>query len=231
MGYMARHGMARARPVELVPGTLSVITVRMDYLPRDTARDCQALELTRLEHPQEAVVSVCARGRDYYKVLRSRLQKLADRIGEAVGLLCHRVFADSAPVLEAELASRSGQGWRGKHTLGRTGRTGRTGVSLQLICCGRLRNARRQLNQGLVSTTPVCAKSATLRVTTVNLCSMAVAAIMASRADCGFGVCNAAHTGAVVSVKGKMRPENLACTPVSQARSTLPCGGVRRSTA
>jgi hypothetical protein len=228
MGYMARHGMARARPAELVPGTLSVITARMDYLPRDTAPDWQALELTRLDHPQEAVMSVCARGQDYYKVLRSRLQKLADRIAEAVGLLCRRVFADSAPVLEAELASRSGQGWRGKHTLGRTGRTG---VRLQLICCGRLRNARRQLNQGLVSTTPVCAKSATLRVTTVNLCSMAVAAIMASRADCGFGVCNAAHTGAVVSVKGKMRPENLACTPVSQAHSTLPCGGVRRSTA
>jgi epoxyqueuosine reductase len=117
MGYMARHGMARARPAELVPGTVSVITARMDYLPRDTAPDWQALELTRLEHPQEAVVSVYARGRDYHKVLRSRLQKLADRIAEAVGPLGHRVFADSAPVLEAELASRSGQGWRGKHTL------------------------------------------------------------------------------------------------------------------
>ncbi|MFT5934400.1 MAG: epoxyqueuosine reductase [Hydrogenophaga sp.] len=117
MAYMARHGMARARPAELVPGTVSVITARMDYLPRDTAPDWQALELARLERPGEAVVSVYARGRDYHKVLRSRLQKLAERIGEAVGPLGHRVFTDSAPVLEAELASRSGQGWRGQHTL------------------------------------------------------------------------------------------------------------------
>ncbi len=114
---MARHGMARARPAELVPGTVSVITARMDYLPRDTAPDWQALELTRLQRPGEAVVSVYARGRDYHKVLRSRLQKLAERIAGAVGPLGHRVFTDSAPVLEAELASRSGQGWRGKHTL------------------------------------------------------------------------------------------------------------------
>ncbi len=114
---MARHGMARARPAELVPGTVSVITARMDYLPRDTAPDWQDRELARLERPGEAVVSVYARGRDYHKVLRSRLQRLAERIGEAVGPLGHRVFTDSAPVLEAELASRSGQGWRGKHTL------------------------------------------------------------------------------------------------------------------
>jgi epoxyqueuosine reductase len=117
MAYMARHGMARARPAELVPGTVSVITARMDYLPRDTAPDWQALELARLERPGEAVVSVYARGRDYHKVLRSRLQKLTERIGEAVGPLGYRVFTDSAPVLEAELASRSGQGWRGQHTL------------------------------------------------------------------------------------------------------------------
>jgi epoxyqueuosine reductase len=117
MAYMARHGMARARPAELVPGTLSVITARMDYLPRATPPDWQGLELARLERPGEAVVSVYARGRDYHKVLRARLQKLADRIADAVGPLGHRVFTDSAPVLEAELASRSGQGWRGKHTL------------------------------------------------------------------------------------------------------------------
>jgi epoxyqueuosine reductase len=109
--------MARARPAELVPGTVSVVTARMDYLPRGTAPDWQTLELARLERPGEAVVSVYARGRDYHKVLRGRLQKLAERIGEAVGPLGHRVFTDSAPVLEAELASRSGQGWRGKHTL------------------------------------------------------------------------------------------------------------------
>ncbi len=117
MAYMAAHGMKRARPAELVPGTLSVITARMDYLPRATPEDWQALELQRLERPGEAIVSVYARGRDYHKVLRSRLQTLTERIQAAVGPLGHRVFTDSAPVLEAELAQRSGQGWRGKHTL------------------------------------------------------------------------------------------------------------------
>ncbi len=117
MAYMAAHGMKRARPTELVPGTLSVITARMDYLPRDTPEDWQAQELQRLERPGEAIVSVYARGRDYHKVLRSRLQTLSERIQAAAGPLGHRVFTDSAPVLEAELAQRSGQGWRGKHTL------------------------------------------------------------------------------------------------------------------
>jgi epoxyqueuosine reductase len=117
MAYMAAHGMKRARPAELVPGTLSVITARMDYLPRDTPEGWQALEFQRLERPGEAIVSVYARGRDYHKVLRSRLQTLTERIQAAVGPLGHRVFTDSAPVLEAELAQRSGQGWRGKHTL------------------------------------------------------------------------------------------------------------------
>lgn len=117
MAYMAAHGMKRARPTELVPGTLSVITARMDYLPRDTPEDWQAMELQRLERPGEAIVSVYARGRDYHKVLRSRLQTLSERIQAAAGPLGHRVFTDSAPVLEAELAQRSGQGWRGKHTL------------------------------------------------------------------------------------------------------------------
>lgn len=117
MAYMAAHGMRRARPAELVPGTVSVITARMDYLPRGTGADWQAIEFGRLDRPGEAIVSVYARGRDYHKVLRSRLQKLADRIAEELGPFGHRVFTDSAPVLEAELASRSGQGWRGKHTL------------------------------------------------------------------------------------------------------------------
>ncbi|MCB4364848.1 tRNA epoxyqueuosine(34) reductase QueG [Hydrogenophaga taeniospiralis] len=117
MGYMASHGLKRARPAELVPGTVSVVTARMDYLPRDTPDDWPSRELARLQRPGEAVVSVYARGRDYHKVLRNRLQKLAERIAQAVGPLGHRVFTDSAPVLEAELASRSGQGWRGKHTL------------------------------------------------------------------------------------------------------------------
>lgn len=117
MDYMARHGMKRARPAELVPGTVSVITARMDYLPRNTPEGWTEQELARLQRPGEAIVSVYARGRDYHKVLRSRLQQLADRISNAVGPLGHRVFTDSAPVLEAELARRSGQGWRGKHTL------------------------------------------------------------------------------------------------------------------
>jgi epoxyqueuosine reductase len=117
MHYMAAHGTRRARPAELVPGTVSVITARMDYLPRGTPGDWQAVEFERLRRPGEAIVSLYARGRDYHKVLRSRLQKLAERIAEEVGPFGHRVFTDSAPVLEAELASRSGQGWRGKHTL------------------------------------------------------------------------------------------------------------------
>ncbi|WP_300715446.1 tRNA epoxyqueuosine(34) reductase QueG [Hydrogenophaga sp.] len=117
MGYMAAHGLKRARPAELVPGTLSVITARMDYLPRATPEGWQAIELERLDRSQEAVVSLYARGRDYHKVLRNRLQSLADRIAAAVGPFGYRVFTDSAPVLEVELASRSGIGWRGKHTL------------------------------------------------------------------------------------------------------------------
>ncbi|MBB1602117.1 tRNA epoxyqueuosine(34) reductase QueG [Variovorax sp. UMC13] len=117
MHYMATHGTRRARPAELVPGTVSVITARMNYLPRATPADWQAVEFARLERPGEAIVSVYARGRDYHKVLRNRLATLATRIAEEVGPFGHRAFTDSAPVLEAELASRSGQGWRGKHTL------------------------------------------------------------------------------------------------------------------
>ncbi|MFC5607962.1 tRNA epoxyqueuosine(34) reductase QueG [Variovorax soli] len=117
MTYMAAHGMRRARPAELVPGTVSVITARMDYLPRATPDDWQHVEFARLDRPQEAIVSMYARGRDYHKVLRTRLQKLAEGIAAEIGPFGHRAFTDSAPVLEAELASRSGQGWRGKHTL------------------------------------------------------------------------------------------------------------------
>jgi epoxyqueuosine reductase len=96
---------------------VSVITARMDYLPRGARADWVAHEQQRLLQPGEAVVSVYARGRDYHKVLRQRLQQLAERLAQAVGPLGHRVFTDSAPVLEAELATRSGLGWRGKHTL------------------------------------------------------------------------------------------------------------------
>ncbi|MDM0012991.1 tRNA epoxyqueuosine(34) reductase QueG [Variovorax sp. J22P168] len=117
MLYMAAHGARRARPAELVPGTVSVITARMDYLPRATPDDWQAVEFARLERPGEGIVSLYARGRDYHKVLRTRLARLSERIAAEVGPFGHRAFTDSAPVLEAELASRSGQGWRGKHTL------------------------------------------------------------------------------------------------------------------
>ena len=117
MNYMAAHGLKRARPAELVPGTVSVITARMDYLPAGMPQDWQAVEFARLGRPQEGVVSLYARGRDYHKVLRARLQKLSERMAGHMGPFGHRVFTDSAPVLEAELAARSGQGWRGKHTL------------------------------------------------------------------------------------------------------------------
>ncbi|MES3002573.1 MAG: tRNA epoxyqueuosine(34) reductase QueG [Pseudomonadota bacterium] len=117
MAYMQTHGLKRARPAELVPGTVSVITVRMDYLPKATVEGWQGMEFSRLERPGEGIVSLYARGRDYHKVLRSRLQKLSECVGEEIGPFGYRVFTDSAPVLEAELATRSGIGWRGKHTL------------------------------------------------------------------------------------------------------------------
>jgi epoxyqueuosine reductase len=117
MHYMERHGLHRARPASLVSGTLCVLTARMDYLPQTTPPGWQTVEWDRLQQPEQGVVSLYARGRDYHKVLRSRLQKLADKIAEHIGPLGYRVFTDSAPVLEVELASRSGVGWRGKHTL------------------------------------------------------------------------------------------------------------------
>jgi epoxyqueuosine reductase len=117
MHYMAAHGSKRTRPAELVPGTVRVITARLDYLPAGAPGEWQAVEWQALRDPRRAVVSTYARGRDYHKVLRSRLQRLADRLAERVGPFGHRVFTDSAPVAEVELASRSGIGWRGKHTL------------------------------------------------------------------------------------------------------------------
>jgi epoxyqueuosine reductase len=117
MNYMASHGLKRARPAELVPGTLSVITVQMDYLPGNLPELSAESEGWALNRPSEGVVSVYARGRDYHKVMRSRLQKLQQRMAELIGPFGHRVFTDSAPVMEAELAVRSGQGWRGKNTL------------------------------------------------------------------------------------------------------------------
>ncbi len=117
MDYMASHGMLRARPAELVPGAQRVITARMDYLPQDTSNNWREHELARLQDKSAAVVSMYARGRDYHRVVRVRLQLLATRISERAGDFSYRVFTDSAPVMEVALAEQSGLGWRGKHTL------------------------------------------------------------------------------------------------------------------
>ena len=111
MGYMERHGRRRSRPAELVPGTLRVISARMDYLP---AAARPATEL--LDEPATALVSRYALGRDYHKVLRKRLQRLATRIEDEIGPFGYRVFVDSAPVLEKALAEKAGLGWIGKHS-------------------------------------------------------------------------------------------------------------------
>ncbi len=112
MDYMARHGTRRARPAELVPGTASVVTVRLDYWPGE-AREANGV----LADPALAYVSRYALGRDYHRVLRGRLQKLADRMTAELGPFGYRAFTDSAPVMEVALAARAGLGWRGKHTL------------------------------------------------------------------------------------------------------------------
>lgn len=111
MHYMERHGSRRSRPGELVPGTIRVISVRMDYLVED-----QDDTIALLDHGSKAYVSRYALGRDYHKVLRQRLQKLANRIESRVGAFGYRVFVDSAPVLEKALAEKAGLGWIGKHT-------------------------------------------------------------------------------------------------------------------
>jgi epoxyqueuosine reductase len=115
MAYMETHGSKRYRPDELLPGTVRVISLRMDYLPRDTPKDWRKKELSH--DSDAAVISVYARGRDYHKVLRQRLQQLADTIAAHQGDFGYRVFTDSAPVMEVALAEKSGLGWRGKHTL------------------------------------------------------------------------------------------------------------------
>jgi epoxyqueuosine reductase len=111
MAYMERHGSKRSRPAELLPGTLRVISVRMDYLPESSA-----VMHDTLEDPQQAYVSRYALGRDYHKVLRARLQRLVKRIATEVDSVGFRVFVDSAPVLEKALAEKAGLGWIGKHT-------------------------------------------------------------------------------------------------------------------
>ena len=111
MDYMARHGIKRSRPAELVPGTVRVIAARLDYLP-PAAADPWAV----LRNPTLGYVSRYALGRDYHKVLRNRLQRLADRVVAAIGPFGYRVFVDSAPVLEKALAEQAGLGWNGKHS-------------------------------------------------------------------------------------------------------------------
>jgi len=111
MAYMARHGRKRTRPQRLVPGTLRVISVRMDYLPQSP----RAME-ANLEDPARAYISRYALGRDYHKLIRKRLQQLAKKIEAVTGPFGYRVFCDSAPVLEKPLAQKAGLGWQGKHT-------------------------------------------------------------------------------------------------------------------
>ena len=111
MEWMARHGDKRSRPAELIPGTLRVISVGLDYGRND---DNSAWDT--IADGERAYVARYALGRDYHKLMRGRLQKLAERIGEEVGPFGHRVFVDSAPVLERALARNAGLGWIGKHT-------------------------------------------------------------------------------------------------------------------
>ena len=111
LDYMRKHGGKRTRPAALVPGTLRIISARMDYRP--DAADSGGI----LADGSKAFVARYALGRDYHKVLRGRLRKLAERIAGEIGEFGYRVFTDSAPVMEVELARKAGLGWRGKHTL------------------------------------------------------------------------------------------------------------------
>ncbi|MEE3914181.1 tRNA epoxyqueuosine(34) reductase QueG [Pseudomonas viridiflava] len=111
MDYMAAHGSKRSHPDELVPGTLRVVSLRMDYLPGDTEM------AQRLTEPEKAYVSRYALGRDYHKLIRKSLQQLAERIQQAIGPFGFRAFVDSAPVLEKAIAEQAGLGWIGKNTL------------------------------------------------------------------------------------------------------------------
>ena len=111
MDYMHKHGSKRSHPEELVPGTVRVISVRMDYLP-----ESQEIAKQLLDHDSKAYVSRYALGRDYHKLMRGRLRNLARQITDSVGEFGYRVFVDSAPVLEKAIAEKAGIGWVGKHT-------------------------------------------------------------------------------------------------------------------
>jgi epoxyqueuosine reductase len=110
MSYMEKHGSKRSQPAELVPGTLRIISVRMDYLPPDTS----IAEV--LQDPKKGYIARYALGRDYHRLMRKRLDTLAKKIGAAVDNMGYRVFCDSAPVLEKSIAEKAGIGWIGKHT-------------------------------------------------------------------------------------------------------------------
>lgn len=111
MAYMTRHGVKRSRPAELIPGTVRVISARLDYWPPDSAAPWAVLQ-----RPELGYISRYALGRDYHKLMRQRLQRLAERISAAIGPFGYRVFSDSAPVLEKALAEQAGLGWIGKHS-------------------------------------------------------------------------------------------------------------------
>ncbi|MBD1566531.1 tRNA epoxyqueuosine(34) reductase QueG [Vibrio sp. S12_S33] len=111
MDWMARHGMMRARPNELLPGTVRVISARMNYLPPE------ASFASNLNNPNHAYISRYALGRDYHKLVRNQLKKLGEKIEQEVGALGYRPFVDSAPILERPLAQKAGLGWTGKHSL------------------------------------------------------------------------------------------------------------------
>ena len=111
MTYMSRHGKKRTQPESLVPGTVRVISARMDYWPQDSA-DAES----ELNDAEQAYISRYAVGRDYHEVLRERLRMLAKFVQEKIGSFGYRVFVDSAPVLEKPLAHKAGLGWIGKHT-------------------------------------------------------------------------------------------------------------------
>lgn len=111
MDWMARHGMMRARPAELLPGTIRVISARMDYLPPE------AQFASNLSDPTQAYISRYALGRDYHKLVRNQLKKLGQKIEQEVGKFGYRPFVDSAPILERPLAQKAGLGWTGKHSL------------------------------------------------------------------------------------------------------------------
>jgi len=127
MEYMERHASLRAQPEQLQAGAIRSICVTMPYLPQNSSKKTEehfSAELSRLQKPQEAVISLYARGRDYHKILRAKLQILATELEEKIahlqsneGGLQYRVFTDSAPIMEVELARKAGLGWRGKHTL------------------------------------------------------------------------------------------------------------------